>query len=122
MRWNRCLQVAFGLSLAAAPIWAHHNLAAEYDDKKPVTLKGVVTKFEWNNPHVFVYLDVAEAGSVTNWAVEWASPSELKKVGWSDESLKVGDSVTAEGNLARDGSKQVMGKSLALAGGRKLAE
>jgi len=121
--WFRYAGAAFGLCLAAAPVWAHHSMAAEYDDKKPVTLKGTVTKFEWNNPHVFFYMDVADAGgNLTNWAVEWASPSELRKAGWSDDSLKVGDVVTAEGSLARDGSKQAMGKSVVLAGGRKLVE
>ena len=114
--------IACALWLASAPAWAHHNLAAEYDDKKPVTLKGTVTKFEWNNPHVFFYVDVPEAGAITNWAVEWASPSDLRKVGWTDESLKVGDSVTVEGSLARDGSKQALGKSVAIAGGKKLSE
>jgi len=114
--------IACALWRASAPAWAHHNLAAEYDDKKPVTLKGTVTKFEWNNPHVFFYVDVPEGGAITNWAVEWASPSDLRKVGWTDESLKVGDSVTVEGGLARDGSKQALGKSVAIAGGRKLSE
>jgi hypothetical protein len=119
----RCAAFAFGLYLAAAPMWAHHSLAAEYDDKKPVTLKGTVTKFEWNNPHVFFYVDVPHAGgTVTNWAVEWESPSELKRAGWTDASLKVGDSVTVEGSLARDGSKQAWGKSAAVAGGKKLVE
>ena len=121
--WFRCAGIAFGLYLAAAPVWAHHSMAAEYDDKKPVTLKGTVTKFEWNNPHVFFYVDVQDAGgSITNWAVEWASPSELRKAGWTAESLKVGDAVTTEGSLARDGSKQALGKSVALPGGKKLAE
>jgi hypothetical protein len=125
MNSNRvyCVGVVFGLCLAAVPVWAHHSLAAEYDDKKPVTLKGTVTKFEWSNPHVFFYVDVPEAGgSVTNWAVEWASPSELRRVGWTEASLKVGDAVTAEGSLARDGSKQALGKSVVLPGGKKLAE
>lgn len=120
--WFRSVGIGFGLYLAAAPAWAHHSMAAEYDEKKPVTLKGVVTKFEWNNPHVFVYVDVPEAGSITNWAVEWASPSELRKAGWTAESLKVGDAVTADGSLARDGSKQALGKSVVLPGGKKLAE
>ena len=126
MRWNwkACPTrlAAFALCLAAAPAWAHHSLAAEYDDKKPVTLKGTVTKFEWNNPHVFFYVDVPEAGAITNWAVEWASPSELRRAGWTGESLKVGDAVTVDGTLARDGSKQALGKSVVLPGGKKLAE
>ena len=115
--------LAFALCLAAAPAWAHHSLAAEFDDKKPVTLTGTVSKFEWNNPHVFFYVDVTEAGgTITKWAVEWESPAELRRVGWSDDSLKVGDVVTVEGTLARDGSKLALGKTVVLPGGKKLAE
>ena len=46
------------LCAAVAPLWAHHSIAAEYDDKKPITLRGTVTRFEWTNPHVYLYLDV----------------------------------------------------------------
>ena len=88
------------------PVWAHHELAAEFDDQRPVTLKGTVTKFEWNNPHVYFFVDVQDArGGIANWALELASPSELKNSGWNRESLQVGDPVTVEGNLARDGTK-----------------
>ncbi len=111
------------LALAAAPVSAHHSLAAEYDDSKPVTLKGTVTRFEWANPHVFVFLDVRDAaGSVTNWAFEFASPLDLRKAGWTRDALKVGDQVTAAGSMARDGSKQAGGTSVLLAGGKRLME
>ena len=115
------LAVAYSC-LAAAAAWAHHELSAEFDDKKPVTLKGPVTKIEWNNPHVFVFVDVKDAkGEITNWAVELAAPVELRKNGWTRDSLKVGDIITAEASLARDGSKQAGGKSVILASGKKLS-
>src|ERR1700756_3406627 len=91
------------LALAAAiPVCAHHSMAAMYDDKKTVTLKGAVTAYEWDNPHVFIYLEADN----TNWAVELPSRIELKRVGWARDSVKVGDSITVEANLARDGSKK----------------
>jgi len=115
---SRALQL---LALVSMPLWAHHELSAEFDDKKPVTLRGIVSKLEWNNPHVYFFVDVRDAkGQVTNWALELASPSELKADGWTRESLHVGDSVTVEGNLARDGSKLAEAKTV-LAGGKKLS-
>jgi Family of unknown function (DUF6152) len=114
--------LAFGV-LAALPLLAHHELRAEFDETKPVTLRGIVTRFEWNNPHAFLYLDVKDpSGEIANWAVEWASPIDLRKAGWTRDSLKVGDSVTVEGWLARDGSKLASGRTIVLASGKRLAE
>src|SRR6478672_9986780 len=107
------LVLAFSLTAVIAPLWAHHSIAAEYDDKKPITLRGTVTKFDWTNPHVYLYLDVRESnGKNTNWAIEFESKLDLKRSGngWSREVVNVGDAVTAEGILARDGSKQASGK------------
>ena len=109
---------------AIAPLWAHHSIAAEYDDKKPITLRGTVTKFDWTNPHVYLYLDVRDAsGKLTTWAFEFNSKLDLKRSGngWNRDVVQVGDAVTAEGILARDGSKQASGKSLTLASGKKIA-
>ena len=109
------------IAAACAPAFAHHSLAAAYDDKKPVTLKGVITKFDWTNPHVYVFLDVTDAsGNVANWAVEFPSRIELKRDGWTQDSVNIGDVVTVEGSLARDGSKQANGKVVAFASGKKL--
>ena len=116
----RLLALGFAVYLAATPLRAHHEMAAEFDDKKPVTLRGTVTRFEWNNPHVFVFIDARVNNETANWAVEFASPSDLRKVGWTRDSVKVGDTVTAEGNLARDGSKTAGGKSVSV-GGKKLS-
>jgi hypothetical protein len=84
---------------------AHHSFAAQYDGDKPVTLKGVVTKVEWTNPHARFYIDVKEAdGKLVNWNLELASPNYLKRAGWSSTSLKQGDEVTVEGSMARSGA------------------
>jgi len=113
----------FGVMAIALPLLAHHELRAEFDQQKPVSLRGIVTRFEWNNPHAFLFIDVKDAnGEVINWAVEWASPLELRRTGWTRQALKVGDSVTVEGWLARDGSKLASGRSIVLASGKRLAE
>ena len=97
---------ALGVAIAAAgPVSAHHSFAAQYDANSPVTLKGVVTKVEWMNPHARFYINVTDAaGKVVNWNLELASPNYLKRAGWSSTSLKEGDEVTVEGSLARSGA------------------
>jgi len=121
MRVKLCFVLVCGALVA--PLAAHHELRAEFNQHKPVSLRGIVTRFEWNNPHAFLYVDVQDAGGETaNWAVEWASPLELRKAGWTREALKVGDSVTVEGWLARDGSKLASGRIVALANGKRLSD
>ena len=88
------------------PRLRHHSFAAQYDSKKPVTLTGVVTKVEWTNPHVYIYVDVTDAKTkkVTNWGFEMGPPHMLQKAGWKRNSLKLGEMVEVDGWLARDGS------------------
>ena len=102
--------------------FAHHSFAAEYDEKKVITLKGVVTKFEWMNPHVRFYVDVKDdTGSVTNWDLELMSPNTLKRAGWDSHALKVGDAVTVTAYMAKDGSKRANARgNVTLADGRKI--
>ncbi len=110
-----------GLLLWAVPALAHHAFAAEYDANNPVTLKGVVTKFEWTNPHARFYVDVKdEKGNVTNWNLELASPNVLRRSGWSSKSLQAGDQVTVEGSMAKDGSKMANARTVTLANGKKV--
>ena len=98
------------------PVMAHHSFSAEYDGKKPVTLKGTVTKVDWMNPHVYFYLDVEDdAGNVANWALEMGPPNGLQRSGWTRNTMKVGDVVVVEGTLAKDGAKQANARSVTLA-------
>src|SRR5690242_18296207 len=97
--------LAVALGLAAVPAVAHHSFAAEYDNKKSVDLTGTVTKVEWMNPHARFYLDVKDdSGKVTNWEFELGSPNGLMRQGWTRNSMKIGDSVSVQGSMAKDGS------------------
>jgi hypothetical protein len=114
------LIVGLGL-LAPAAALAHHSFAAEYDAKKPVTLKGTVTKVEWTNPHARFYLDVKdESGNVTSWNLELASPNVLVRNGWTRHSLNVGDQITVEGAQAKDGSQMANARTVTLADGKRI--
>lgn len=109
------------LSITIAPALAHHSFGAEYDSEKQVTLTGVVTKFEWTNPHARFYVDVKDQkGDVVNWNLELASPNSLVHQGWKRTSLKVGDQVTVNAWLARDGSQLANAKTVILADGTKV--
>ena len=97
--------VALMLCTATA-VDAHHSFAAQYDNNKPVTLTGTLTKLEWTNPHVYIYIDVTDAATkkVTNWSFEMGPPHMLQKSGWKKNALTTGEILTIDGWLARDGS------------------
>jgi len=97
------ISLAASLLLGAAPSHAHHSFPAEYDAAKPVKFTGKVTKVEWTNPHIFIYVDVPDetSGEVVNWALEMGGPNTLLRLGWKRDSLKVDDLVSVEGSLAR---------------------
>jgi len=98
---------AAALLLGATAIEAHHSFAAQYDNTKPVNLTGALTKLEWTNPHVYIYIDVTDPATkkVTNWAFEMGPPHMLQRSGWKRNALKTGEMLAIEGWLARDGSK-----------------
>ena len=106
--------------VAARPLTAHHSFAAQYDRTKPITLTGAVARLEWTNPHIYFYIDVADPAGPVRWAIEGGAPTTLYRAGWRRDSLKVGDVVTVEGFLARDGSKLANMRTALLPDGRSV--
>ena len=115
------LLACLGLGVLAGPAFAHHAFAGQYDKDNPIQLTGTVTKIEWMNPHARFYIDVKdEKGNVTNWNIELGPPLILRRAGWTQNSLKIGDQITVQGYRAKDGSKMANGSKVTLADGRQV--
>ena len=114
---------AIGLVVVVAtPVVAHHSFAAEYDANRNITVKGSVTRIEWTNPHTHVHVAVKDdKGNVTSLNFELASPMVLLQNGWRANSLSVGDEVTVEGAMAKDGSSRANARAVTLADGRRVS-
>jgi hypothetical protein len=114
--------IVAGIALSAGTMKAHHSFAAEFDATKPITLTGRVTKVEWTNPHVWFYINVKDekTGAVTNWGAEMGPPHGLQRRGWRRETLKIGEEVTVQGSLAKNGSKRMNARQVTMTktGGR----
>lgn len=109
------------LATTAAPLRAHHAFGAEFDANRPVTLKGVITKMEWVNPHSWIHIDVKTPdGTVQSWMVECGPPGALVRRGWSKASVPSGLEILVEGYQAKDGSNRANGKDVTLPDGRRL--
>jgi hypothetical protein len=109
------------LLLAAAPVWAHHAFAAEFDADKPVKFKGTVTKMEWINPHAWIRIDVkGDDGKVQQWMIEAAAPNALLRRGWTKSSLLPGTEILVEGYQAKDGANRANGSIITFTDGTKL--
>ena len=109
------------LILATVPVWAHHAFAAEFDAKQPVKFKGVVTKMEWTNPHVWIHLDVKQPdGTVEKWSVEAGTPNVLFRRGFTKQALLPGTEIIVDGYRSKDGSHRANGRDLTLPDGRTL--
>ena len=107
---------AMALAFGAASTFAHHPFDAEYDWKKPMTVTGTVTKFEWKAPHSMLEIK----GKDGLWTVELGEPAQLRQVGWTQTQFRSGEQITVDGWQARDGSKKLSGKSVKTAAGKEL--
>jgi Family of unknown function (DUF6152) len=116
----RFVATFFAYLLAIAPAFAHHSLA-KYDMTHPVTVRGVVTRLEWTNPHVHLYVSVKDGkGNVEEWTIEMDPPDFLNQNGWSSGMVKLGDTITCTGGPAKSGAKAMRGTTVQLANGQKL--
>lgn len=113
--------VGLVLAGAAVSVSAHHAFAAEFDEHKPITFKGKVTKMEWVNPHVWIHFNVVMPDATTEeWMVEGGAPTVLFRRGFTKTSLQPGTDIVVDGYQAKDGTKKMNGRDVTLADGRKL--
>jgi hypothetical protein len=122
MRVKQAVFIAgLGLLAATLPLVAHHSFAAEFDSAKSISLQGVVTKLDWMNPHIWIYLDTKDdSGTVAHWQCEGAPPNTLTRNGWTKESLKIGDQVNIEGFRSKDGSNTCNARTVKLPSGKSV--
>jgi len=119
MRGPAIALVLVAIIAAAVPATAHHSFAAEFDQKKPITLKGKLTKMEWVNPHGWIYIDVSGPdGKVTNWAIEAGAANTLLRNGLRPDDFPIGSELIVEGYVAKNGSPTASGQKVTFSDGR----
>jgi hypothetical protein len=104
---------------ASSPnLQAHHSFAAEFDAEKTIQLEGIVTKVEWTNPHVWIYMNVKDpvTAETKNWGIELGPPHLLQRRGWRRDSLALGTKINADGFMARNGSDRINARTVTIAG------
>lgn len=112
--------LAAALLLSVSPAFAHHAWNG-YDLVNTTTVKGTITNFDWANPHVWMSFDVKdEKGNVQHWDAGGPSPSRMQGTGWSKDTLKPGDQITAVGHKIKDGTNKLRLDKVILSNGKSL--
>ena len=115
------LLACIALLAVVVPLQAHHPFSAEYDKNKPITMMGTVTKIDWMNPHIWIYIAAKDdSGKVTQWQCEGGPPNSLTRNGWTKNALKEGDQVTIEGFRAKNATNTCDSRAVKLPDGRKV--
>ena len=113
--------LVLGLAAGTMPLAAHHAFAAEFDAKKPIKIRGTVSKMEWINPHAWIHVDVTKPdGTVEEWMIEAGTPNTLLRRGFTRDSLKAGTEVIVDGYQSKDGSLRANGRDITLPNGQTL--
>jgi hypothetical protein len=114
------LVITFGLLAGVTPSFAHHSTAM-YNMAAPTTVTGTVKRFEWTNPHAFIYMDVTDdKGNKVEWTIEMMSLNHLKSYGWLHTTVKPGDTITCTGGAAKSGDPAMLSSLIKLADGRMI--
>jgi hypothetical protein len=121
MNRRAALLAPFGWILAAAAAHAHHSTAM-YDSQNPVTVNGAVKRFEWTNPHAFIFIDVKDekTGKMTEWEIELMSLNHLRSYGWTSKTVKAGEMISATGAPAKSGAPSMIANRIKLPDGREI--
>ncbi len=120
MASRRGFLAGLGLAAAGVPLLAHHGTGM-YDMSHPSTVTGVVKRFEWTNPHAYIYLDVKDdKGGTVEWAVEMMALNHLKSYGWSRITVQAGDVISCTGGVAKSGAPAMLSSIIKLADGREI--
>ena len=118
----RPLAVTLGLLATGATVHAHHSFAAVYDQTQPVRVEGTVVQIDWRNPHVLFYVAPLGRDTASTWTFEMGAPMVLtRRLGWSADTIRVGDHIVVDGFMARKGDRQAAAQFVTTAAGKRLS-
>jgi hypothetical protein len=119
MRSKKAISIV-GVILLLVPttVLAHHSLQTQFDMNRTIALTGAVTKIDWSNPHVRLYLEVKDDSKTVTWELYMASPNQQIMNGWKIDTYRRGDHVSVDAYPARDGSRVGFAKKVTAVSGR----